>query len=422
MISNVSVSFGHANGPGIKNKLFKIMDHRTFSKTIMAMFWLLVCLCLLPGIVTAHKLENPVRLAVVGLTHTHVHWIFNSEKKEDFVIVGIVEKNRALAKRYSDQYGFSMDLVYDSMEKMLRQTKPEGVTAFGSIYEHLEVVRVAAPLGIHVMVEKPLAVNLEHAKIMHDLAKKHNIELLTNYETTWYPSNHKAYEWLDEGKIGALRKVVVHDGHKGPQKIGVDKEFLEWLVDPHFNGGGAITDFGCYGINLMTWLLGGERPTSVTAVTRQFQPENNPLVDDDATIVLNYADTQAVIQPSWNWPIARKDMQLYGVTGELHADNRHRLRGVFDESGAQVHMMLDERKSPYHDPFVLFGSVIRQQITLPPYDLSSLENNMIVMEVLDAAIASAKNQKTITLDDRYALDSHLSPEYSAQPVPSISYR
>ena len=344
--------------------------------------------------------KQPIKIGVVGLTHTHVHWIFDSEKSNDLTIVGIVETNKELALRYSQQHGFPMAIVFDSMEEMIAATQPEAVTAFGSIYEHLEVVERAAPKGIHVMVEKPLAVSLEHAKKMETLAKKHQIELLTNYETTWYPTNHKAYELVKSDAIGAIRKVIVRDGHRGPKKIGINSEFLDWLTDPVQNGGGAITDFGCYGINLMTWLMEGKKPTSVTAVIQQQQPENNPKVDDDATIILKYDKANAVVQASWNWPIGRKDMEIYGLTGVIYADNRHnmRLRIAEGYDGYQEEsFILEERRAPFNDPFSLFAAVIKKEVTLAPFDLSSLENNMLVMEILDAAVQSAKTQKTIVL-------------------------
>ena len=344
--------------------------------------------------------DNPVRIGIVGLTHTHVHWIFGSEKLGDIKIVGIVEKNKDLAKRYANQYDFSMEMVFDSMEDMVKTTEPEAVSAFGSIYEHLEVVEKAAPLGIHVMVEKPLAVSLEHAEKMEALAKKHNIYLLTNYETTWYPTNHKAYDFVQQDSIGEIRKVVIRDGHKGPKKIGVDKEFLDWLTDPVQNGGGAITDFGCYGINLMTWLMKGQKPIAVTAVTQQQQPENNPKVDDDATIILTYPKSNAIIQASWDWPIGRKDMEIYGLDGVIYSDNRNDLRlriaEGYDGFSEDI-FKLEEREKPYNDPFSFFAAVIRNKITVQPYDLSSLENNMLVVEILDAAIKSAKTHKTVEL-------------------------
>ncbi len=344
--------------------------------------------------------ENPLRIGVAGLTHTHVHWILGREDIGDIEIVGIAEPNRDLAQRYANQHGYSMDLVYDSLEEMIAATKPEAVTAFGTIYDHLEVVETCAPKGIHVMVEKPLAVSLDHAKKMAALAKKHNIHLLTNYETTWYPTNHKAKELLEEGKVGDLRKVIVRDGHRGPSKLGINSEFLDWLLDPKANGGGAIMDFGCYGANLITWLVQGKRPNTVTAVTQQLQPENNPKVDDDAIIILTYDDAQAIIEASWNWPIGRKDMELYGLTGAIYADNRNNLRIRIAEGydGFQEEKQtLEERETPLNDPFSLLAAVVKNTISLPTHDLSSLENNMVVMEILEAARKSARTGKTVTL-------------------------
>lgn len=346
--------------------------------------------------------NKPVKIGVIGLTHTHVHWILGREDRGDIEIVGIVEPNRELAERYAEQHGYPMSLVYNTMEEMISASHPEAVTAFGTIYEHLEVVETCAPLGIHVMVEKPLAVSLEHAKEMEALAKKHKIHLLTNYETTWYPTNHKAYELVESGTIGAIRKVVIRDGHKGPKKIGVNKEFLDWLTDPVQNGGGALMDFGCYGVNLMTWLQHGERPNTVTAVTQQLQKENNPKVEDEVTIILTYDDSSALIQASWNWPIGRKDMDIYGLKGAIYADNRNDLRvrkaEGYDGYDEKVYK-LEERQQPMDDPFALFAAVINNDLILDPYDLSSLENNMIVMEILEAAGESAEMNKTITIKE-----------------------
>lgn len=342
----------------------------------------------------------PIKIGVIGLTHTHVHWILGREDHADIEIVGIVESNRSLAQRYAEQHGYSMSLVYNTIEEMIEAIKPDAVTAFGTIYDHLKVVEICAPRGIHVMVEKPLAVNLDHALKMKKLAQKYNIHLLTNYETTWYPTNHKAYDMVKSDAIGEMRKVIIRDGHKGPKKIGVNSEFLDWLIDPIQNGGGAIMDFGCYGANLITWLQDGKKPKTVTAITQQLQPENNPKVDDDATILLTYDNCNATIQASWDWPIGRKDMEIYGLKGAIYADNRHDLRirisegydGYDEES-----FHLSERPAPLDDPFALFAAVIKQEVTLSPFDPSSLENNMIVMEILDAARKSAKSKKTVQI-------------------------
>jgi predicted dehydrogenase len=309
-----------------------------------------------------------------------------------------VETNRQLAEQYAKQHGFSMDKVFGTMKEMIEKTKPEAVTAFGSIYENLQVVETCAPLGIHVMVEKPLAVSLDHAKKMKALADKYKIILLTNYETTWYATNHKAYEMIQtDSSIGRIRKIVAHDGHQGPKEIGVNKEFLNWLTDPVQNGGGALMDFGCYGANLIVWLTRGKKPSSVFALTQQLKPDIYPKVDDEATIILKYPNMQGIIQASWNWPFNRKDMEVYGQTGYVITDNRSQIHYRLEKDTAEKKEILKERKAPYDDPFALLAAVIKGKITLPPYDPSSLENNMIVMEILDAAKRSARTLKAVVL-------------------------
>jgi predicted dehydrogenase len=344
---------------------------------------------------------KPLRLGIAGFTHDHVHQILGRPDKGDVEIVGVAEPNRDLAMRYLKRYKLSEKLWYPSLEAMIAATQPEAVCAFNSIYEHKQVVEICAPKGIHVMVEKPLAVNREHAEVMVKLAQKHNIKLLTNFETTWYASHQEAYRMIKEqNALGEIRKVVVHDGHRGPREIGCSEDFLSWLTDPTMNGGGAIIDFGCYGANLMTWLMEGERPLSVTAITQQIKPTVYPKVDDEATIILTYPHAQAIIQASWNWPFDRKDIEIYGQKGYVVCDKNLQMRvrqGDGNQRDASEQLQaLTPLSAPYNDPFSYFGAVIKGEI-VPKKELSSLEINQVVVEILDAAVQSAKTGKTISL-------------------------
>lgn len=339
----------------------------------------------------------PLRLAIAGLTHSHVDWVLERRISDDIELVGIAEPNRDLAERYLAQRGLSLDLVYDSVDDMLDRERPTAVAAFGSIYEHLALVQAAAPRGVHVMVEKPLAVNNEHAREMARLARQHGIHLLTNYQTSWFPSTHRCHELLREGRLGPARKILVNDGHKGPRKSGVKPEFLAWLTDPEQNGGGALIDFGCYGANIASWLLRGQKPLSVTAVTQNFQPEDYPNVEDDATLILNYPSTQVVIQASWNWPIARKDMEICGETGRVIAHDAHNLTVQLSDREEPAQSRLEDPSYPFNDPIGFFKAVIEGKTRMEAYDLSSLENNLLVVEILDAARESARSGSRIFL-------------------------
>lgn len=342
---------------------------------------------------------SPLRLGIAGLTHSHVHGLLG-RTGADVRIVGIAEPDRELALRYAKRYGIDPALLFGSLGEMLERAQPEAVAAFGPTDGHRAVVEACAPRGVHVMVEKPLAFDAEDARAIEALAERHRVHVLTNFETSGYPSVHAARALVREGAIGEIRKVLVNDGHRGPREIGVDPEFLAWLTDPVRNGGGALTDFGCYGANLMTWLMGGEAPLTVTAVTQQVKPALYPRVDDEATIVLTYPRAQAILQASWNWPVNRKDMEVYGARGYALAPDRSTLRVRRDETAAEETVSPPALPPSLADPFAHLKAVVRGTLVLAPADLSALPNNLTVARILDAARESARTGRTVTLGAR----------------------
>lgn len=344
--------------------------------------------------------KAPLRLAIARITHGHAAWIFGSKSTEDVKVVAIYEPDTALASQYRERYHLPKDLFYRDLDIMLDAVKPEAVAAFGSIYEHMAVVEACAPRGVHVMVEKPLAIGVKHARRMEELAGKHHIRLLTNYETSWYPTTAKTYQLVtDSSYIGEIKKVVVHAGHQGPREIGVGKEFLDWLTDPAQNGGGALVDFGCYGANLMTYLMKGAEPLSVTAVTRQFKPDVYPRVDDEATIIVDYSDAQCIIQASWNWPFNRKDMEVYGQTGYIITANSEDMRLRKGQEPERTIRVTSSGIPVYENPFSYLADVIRGELKLPENGLYSLKTNIMVVRILEAARESARSGKTVYFSD-----------------------
>jgi predicted dehydrogenase len=206
--------------------------------------------------------------------------------------------------------------------------------------------------------------------------------------------------------IGDIRKVVVHDGHSGPKEIGVEPEFLSWLTDPKLDGAGALFDFGCYGADLMTWLMHGQRPLTVTAVTQQIKPDIYPRVDDEATIVLTYPKAQAIVQASWNWPFSRKDMEVYGQTGYVITVKNDLIRvrrggGPNGDESQEEQSKANPIPIPYDNSLSYFRAVVRGEAKADA--LSSLDTNVTVVEILDAARRSAATGKTIHLPRQSSL-------------------
>src|SRR6266550_162392 len=334
------------------------------------------------------------RVAIVGLVHGHVSGFFaHSLRRPDIQIVGIFEPDRQIFSRYQSQFQLDQALLFTNLEEMLQQTRPQAVLVYTNTLDHRKVIEVCARRGIHVMVEKPLTVSMEDARAIAHAAKQGGIHVLVNYETTWYSSNHAAYDLVHENSIGDIRKVVIHDGHRGPKEIGVQPEFLAWLTDPKLNGGGALFDFGCYGADLMTWLMDGQRPETVTAITQRLKPDVYPHVDDEATIVLAYPKAQAIIQASWNWPFDRKDMEVYGQSGSIMTVRRDEVRVRVEGDQQEKQVAAPPVAAPYDDSVSELRAVIQQGAK--PDGLTSLETNVTVTEILDAARRSAATGSTV---------------------------
>ncbi len=340
--------------------------------------------------------HHPLRVGIVGLVHGHVYgFLDQSRHSPEIEIVGIAEPDRQLLSSLASKYGFDQAQLFTDLDAMIAKVHPQAVLVYTNTHDHRRVVETCAHYGVHVMMEKPLAVSFEDAQAIAKAAQSGKIHVLVNYETSWYQSNHAAYDLVHEGALGDIRKVVVHDGHKGPKEIGVQPEFLAWLTDPKLNGAGALFDFGCYGADLMTWLMDGQRPQTVTAITQQIKPEIYPRVDDEATIILTYPKAQAIIQASWNWPFDRKDMEVYGQTGYAITLKRDDLRVRRMENKSEEQVSAKPIPAPDDNELSYFRAVILEGAKED--SLSSLQTNLTVTEILDAARRSAAEGKTVQL-------------------------
>lgn len=346
---------------------------------------------------------GPLRVGIVGLVHGHAGGFLGGGAlvpagaalhRPDIQVVGIAEPQRALFDRYAKRLGLDNNLYYSSLDEMITRAHPQAVLVFTNTFDHTAVVKDAAKRGVHVLMEKPLAVSYHDALEMQDAARAGHIHVLVDYETTWYASNKAANDLLQGGALGEPRKFVAHDGHDGP--FHMQPEFVQWLSDPKLNGAGALFDFGCYGADLATWMMKGQAPVSVTAITKHLQPERYPRVDDEADVLVNYPSAVAIIQGSWSWPFSIKDLEVYGKTGYAKTIAGKQLS--VRREGEKAAQTVDAKplQSPYDDPLHYLRAVLDGKLK-DEGDMSSLDTNIIATEILDAARQSAQSGKTVRL-------------------------
>jgi predicted dehydrogenase len=322
------------------------------------------------------RAQTKFRIAVIGTEHGHVQGFTRAAaRRDDLEILG--------------PYPFSE-------RAKARGQRADALACFTSTDRHLAVAQLAADWKLPLMMEKPLAVSNEAAQDIAALARSAGIPIFVNYETTWYPSHEAVRRFFqEENSGGRIRKMVAMDGHAGPKEIGVGPDFLAWLKDPARNGAGALFDFGCYGANLMTWLMKNQRPRRVSCQIATQKPAIYSPVDDEASILLDYEGAQGIIQASWNWPFSRKDFEVYGEKAYAHAYGpatvRRRLAGSKAEEILEAAPLIPRQA----DAISHLMAVARREVA--PNALSSLENNVIATEILVAARDSAKQQKAVSL-------------------------
>lgn len=348
------------------------------------------------NVVLAQQSGEKFRLAIIGLIHSHA-WghLRNMVEIPGVELVAIAEPVADLqqeAKKYAPNAKY-----YEDYHKMLDEVKPEAVWAFVENNRHLEIVQVCAPKGIHCVFEKPLASTFSDAKKMAELAKKHNILLMTNYQMAWWPTNYAAYNAAKEGKIGDVWRIHAIIGHGGPgkplapgQKKGPGDYFFAWLNDSVGNGGGAIIDFGCYGSLWTCWYLG--KPEVVQAMVNLRNP-NRYKVDDNAVILCSYPKGVAILEGSWSLPRGFQDLEVFGDKGSINITGQ----------GAKIQIGRDQAQElsvpalpeSYKSPITYLASCARQN--KPLEGLVAPEINLDVCEILEAAKLSISTGKKITL-------------------------
>ena len=353
----------------------------------------LVC-CFSIGVSAQDKRLNVV---LAGLSHDMVYEVLNSYRNGDINIIGIAEADFQLAEKYRRIYNFPTTIIYSNLADALKAKKPDVIMAYNTTSQHIDVVEIAAPLGIPMMLEKPLCLDNKEAERIAFLADKYKVKVLTNYENSWFAGNHEVYQTVKANdNFGAIVKMTSVDGHAGPKASKVSKEFLNWLNDPAKGGDGVLYDFGCYGANLMTWMMNGLAPISVKAVTSKLKPDIYPNVVDEATIELEYPQAIGIIKASWNLAMPYTGFSVTGQMDSIQTAGKDFVRGRMKGTKKySIHRAKEqvEAKASY---LGYLTAVLKNDLETKN-DLSSLENNIIVMKILVAAEESSQSGKKVYL-------------------------
>jgi predicted dehydrogenase len=306
-------------------------------------------------------------------------------------LVGVADSNPELIAEVKKLAGGDKVVFFDDYKKLLDQARPDIVWSFVPNNEHRAIVEACAPRKINVIFEKPLAATYKDALAIRELAKKHGIQVMTNYQMAWWPANYTAKAQADSGAVGQVWRLRGIVGHGGPGSGGVrGKAFFAWLTDPVKNGAGALMDFGCYNALWSLWYMG--RPESVYAQVNHLRPEVFPKVEDNADLTLSYKNGVGIFEGSWDLPRGFQDLEVFGLKGSLYMTNgKVELRSGKQTRDIDLAALPPERSEP-------IAHMVNCLRTKQPVEgLVAIDINVGVNEIIEAAKMSVATGKAVKL-------------------------
>jgi len=216
-------------------------------------------------------------------------------------LCGIVTRDAAKAEPYDVQ-------AFAGLDEALNKGGFDAVYIATPVFLHGPQTLAALQAGLHVLCEKPMAMNFGEAKQMVEAADLYRRVFGVAYYRRSYPKVQAAMELIRKGTIG--QPVMAFASCHSQLPAGT----RQWLLDPAQAGGGPLYDVGSHRIDLLNYFFGA--PQEVHAFLSNAVHKIN--VEDSATLLVKYSNgLHAIVDARWNSRDSRDEFRIVGAAGEL---------------------------------------------------------------------------------------------------------
>jgi len=243
-----------------------------------------------------------IRIALIGpgkIAHLHAKELVKSEKAEFVAVCG---RTPSKTEAFAAQYGIR---PYDDLEEMIRQAKVEALMVCTPHPNHRDPVVKAATLGVHCLIEKPMAISLHDCDDMLKAARQNKVTLGVISQRRFYEPVRRMKEAIDQGKIGQpVLGHVIMLGWRDEAYYRSDPWRGKWKTE----GGGVLVNQAPHQLDLFQWLMGPI--DQVYGMTRNF---NHPYIEvEDTALAVVQVKNGAVGN------ILLSNSQKPGIYGKIH--------------------------------------------------------------------------------------------------------
>lgn len=325
-----------------------------------------------------------IKLAITGTGYISQIHAASAKKNQDVELVAVVNHKKRSMEEFANT--FNIPNKYQNMNDLVKNTRVDAVSIGTPNYLHATQALVALKAGLHVMVEKPMAMNAEEAETMMEASEKYKGILMVahcwrfNEDVIWMKTQ------VEAGELGQIIRTKGYGVHQnwGPEG---------WFTRKETAGGGAMADMGIHAIDTARFLLGDPLPTSVYARIGTYYKDID--VDDTGVALVNWSNSVvSYIESGW-WQVhsdgKEASTQLYGRKGfgqvfptflHIPLEDRQedkRIDPCFKEESEDAWLKMYDTQMNHFISCIKSGK-------LP---LSSAEVGWVNMKVVDAAYRSS---------------------------------
>lgn len=348
--------------------------------------------------------KRKARIGVIGLG-IGKHHLRNYAAYERSEVVAVCDINETLLKKVAKEY--NVPYAYTSIDEMLdAPLELDGVSVALPNYLHAPVTIKALNKGIHVLCEKPMAMNAQEAEEMLKAAKKNDRKLMIDFSYRFIDHCIALKKIIDKGAIGKIYycRSVWHRRRGGIPKFG------SWFGVKSLSGGGPLIDLGVHRLDLALWFMGYPRAVTVSASTydyvgKKLAAEAGVKYDvEDLAVAFIRLDNGAtlILETSWDgYSEKKEDMvtQILGTKGGIIQRN-------FNEGYNFEAKMFTEENGILKDSLILatkhkIGTAMAHFVDCILDDKTPVatgEHGLECMKIIDAIYLSAEQQKEIALE------------------------
>jgi predicted dehydrogenase len=354
-------------------------------------------------------------MKIVGINFDHFHMgdlLRMAHEHPRIEIAAICDEEPARMQEAARNFSLPADRIFTDYRRCLEQTRPDIAILCPATARHAEYVEQVAPFGVHILIEKPMADSLAGADAMIRAVETAGQTLAINWPLAWYPAHRTAKRLIDEGMIGEVIQVHFYDGNRGPlyhvaDKLEVSEEEVgrrkpdSWFYK-RASGGGSLRDYLGYGVTLGTWFHEGRSPIEITTVV------DEPLgleVDEHSITIARYEAGLSKFETRWGtftdpWthqPQPKCGFVIVGGEGTISSydfEKTVQVQTKSDRAGKDI--PVDNLAAPHRNPVEHF--IHHLETGEPLLGPLTAEMSRIGQQIVDAAIVSAREKRTVKLE------------------------